>query len=199
MSNIAYVRVSTAEQNEQRQLELMKQYDVQKIFTEKISGKNLERPQLKLMLDYVRPGDVILVESMSRLSRSMVDLHTIIDQLMSKGVEIRFLKENLYLQIEIDSKTNKYKLDATSKLFVNMMSSIAEFERDIIKERQAEGIAIAKANGKYKGRKAVELDEDILVKWVNKELTTKYVLETFDISRQTLYNKAKEYKERPNN
>ncbi len=143
------------------------------------------------MLEYIRPGDIIITESMSRLSRSTKDLQELIDLILPKKVEIKFIKENLHLKC-----TTEGKLDATSQLFVSLMSSISQFERNISKERQAEGIEIAKASGKYKGRQAIKVDEDILKKWISKELKTNYVLEILGISRQTLYNKARDYKDR---
>ncbi len=190
LSTIAYIRVSTIDQNEQRQIELLKNYDIDKSFIEKASGKDKNRPQLQAMLEYIRPGDIIITESMSRLSRSTTDLQELIDLILSKKVEVKFIKEQLHLKC-----TAKGKLDATSQLFVSLMSSISQFERNISKERQAEGIKIAKSNGKYKGRQAIKIDEVILQKWIAKELTTKYVLETLNISRQTLYNKARQFKE----
>lgn len=190
LSTIAYIRVSTIDQNEQRQIELLKNYDIDKSFIEKASGKDKNRPQLQAMLEYIRPGDIIITESMSRLSRSTTDLQELIDLILPKKVEVKFIKEQLHLKC-----TAKGKLDATSQLFVSLMSSISQFERNISKERQAEGIKIAKSNGKYKGRQAIKIDEVILQKWIAKELTTKYVLETLNISRQTLYNKARQFKE----
>ncbi len=142
--NIAYIRVSTKEQHEDRQIEALDKAlgkDEYKAFTEKISGKNMDRPELKKMLEYVREGDTIYVSELSRLGRSTADLWTIIKEIEKKGASFKSLKESF------DTSTPAGKLQLT------MLAAVAEFERDIIRERQAEGIAIAKAKGVYKGRK----------------------------------------------
>ena len=143
MSNIAYVRVSTIEQNEQRQIEGLNKYHIDKWFTEKVSAKDTNRPQLKLMLDYAREGDTIYIHDFSRLARSTKDLLEIVEGLNAKGVHLVSNKEN------IDTST------PTGKLMLTMIGAIAEFERQNLLDRQAEGIAIAKREGKYKGRKAI--------------------------------------------
>ena len=140
---IAYVRVSTVEQNEERQLEGLKKYDIDKWFTEKVSGKNTDRPQLKIMIDYAREGDTIYVWDFSRLSRSVTDLLNIVETLQDKKIHLVSIKENL------DTST------PTGKLMLTMIGAINEFERASLLERQKEGIAIAKKEGKYKGRKKI--------------------------------------------
>lgn len=139
---IGYVRVSTSEQNTARQLEGV---EVDKRFEEAISGKDADRPQLQAMITYAREGDTVIVHSMDRLARSMADLRAIVDQLTGKGVSVRFVKEGLDFA--------KDERDPMKTLMLSLMGSVAEFERSIILERQREGIAIAKAAGKYKGRK----------------------------------------------
>ena len=141
--NVAYVRVSTIEQNEERQIEALKTHNIDKWFIEKISGKNTNRPELKSMIEFVREGDIIYIHSLDRLARSTKDLLDIVEKLQSKKVHLVSNKEN------IDTTT------ATGKLMLTMIAAIAEFERANMLERQREGIAIAKAEGKYKGRKSI--------------------------------------------
>lgn len=140
---IAYVRVSTVEQNEERQVKALSGYGIEKWFIEKVSGKDTNRPQLQAMLDYVREGDVLYVHDFSRLARSTADLMKIIEILKRKDVVLISSKENF------DTST------ATGKLLLTMIAAINEFERENLLERQREGIAIAKAKGKYKGRKKI--------------------------------------------
>lgn len=130
--NIAYVRVSTADQNPERQYEDLKKYHIKKWFEEKASGKNTERPVLQSMLSFAREGDSIYVESFSRLARNTIDLLTIMDELEKKNIKIVSQKENL------DSTT------PTGKMMITMIGAIATFERELILERQREGVAIAK-------------------------------------------------------
>lgn len=151
MANIAYVRVSTVEQNEDRQKEALGRHQIDKWFEEKVSGKNIDdRKQLQAMLEYVREGDTVYVKDFSRLARSTKDLLAIVD----------LLKENL------DSSTS------TGKLMLTMISAINEFERQNILERQAEGIALAKKQGVYKGRKKIIVKdfEKYYDKYMHREL-----------------------------
>ena len=138
--NIAYVRVSTVDQNEARQIEALEKYGIERWYTEKISGKDANRPKLQEMLEYVREGDTVHIHDLSRLARSTADLLVIVDQLSKKGVHLVSNKEN------IDSST------PTGKLMLTMIGAINEFERTNILERTREGIAIAKREGVYKGR-----------------------------------------------
>jgi DNA invertase Pin-like site-specific DNA recombinase len=140
---IAYVRVSTAEQNEQRQIEAMEKYAIEKWFTEKVSAKDTNRPKLRELLDFVREGDTIHVHDLSRLARSTRDLLDIVETLNKKGVHLVSNKES------IDTST------PTGKLMLTMIGAINEFERVNLLERQKEGIAIAKREGKYRGGKAI--------------------------------------------
>ena len=140
---IAYVRVSTVEQNEERQVKALSGCGIEKWFIEKVSGKDTNRPQLQTMLDYVREGDVLYVYDFSRLARSTADLMKIIEILKRKDVILISSKENF------DTST------ATGKLLLTMIAAINEFERENLLERQREGIAIAKTKGKYKGRKKI--------------------------------------------
>lgn len=144
--NVAYIRVSSEDQNEARQLEAMEDKNIDRYFTEKISGKDMNRPQLQEMLSFVREGDTVFVHDFSRLARSTEDLLRIVKELDSKGVHLVSSKES------IDTST------PSGKLLLTMLAAIYEFERDCIKERQAEGIAIAKKNGVYKGSKPKEIN-----------------------------------------
>ena len=151
---VAYVRVSTVEQNEARQVEALKVHDIEKWYIEKVSAKDTNRPKLKEMLEYVREGDTIYIHDFSRLARSTKDLLEIVEQLEKKGVHLVSNKEN------IDTSTS------AGKLMLTMIGAIAEFERSNLLERQREGIAIAKQENKYKGRKAKDIkDFDV---WYNR-------------------------------
>ena len=177
--NIAYIRVSTKEQHEDRQVEALDKAlgkGEYKAFTEKISGKNMDRPELKKMLEYVREGDTIYVSELSRLGRSTADLWAIIKDIEQKGASFKSLKESF------DTSTPSGKLQLT------MLASVAEFERDIIRERQAEGIAIAKAKGVYKGRKKCTLkDIEEVRKKRNMGVPVAVLARENHVSRTTMY------------
>jgi len=183
MANIAYIRVSSAEQNESRQIEALKPRNIDKWYTEKISGKNTNRPQLKAMLDYAREGDTIFIHDFSRLARSTKDLLSIIEQLQAKKINLVSNKENL------DSGT------PTGKLMVTMIAAINQFERENLLERQREGIAIAKRLGKFKGRKEVNIkDFDKHYKrYMNREVNKSQLSKELKISRPTLDKLIKEH------
>ena len=149
---IGYKRVSSIDQNEARQLE---GEELDKVFIDKVSGKDNDRPQLQSMLDYVRDGDVILVHSLDRIGRNLAHIKSLIEEITSKGVEVRFVKENLFFHPQQDKSP-------MNELMLNMLGSFAQFERDMIRERQREGIAIAKAKGKYKGRKKAVTEQQVL-------------------------------------
>lgn len=146
---VGYARVSTIDQNPDRQMEKLESLNVEKLFVDKASGKNTSRPGFQAMMNYVREGDVLVICSMDRLARNLFDLLSITKELQEKGVTVRFLKENIDL-----SPTGE--TSAISKLLLSMMGAVAEFERSLIKERQREGIALAKAKGIYRGRKPLD-------------------------------------------
>lgn len=146
---VGYARVSTIDQNPDRQIEKLESLNVEKLFVDKASGKNTSRPGFQAMMNYVREGDVLVICSMDRLARNLFDLLSITKELQEKGVTVRFLKENIDL-----SPTGE--TSAISKLLLSMMGAVAEFERSLIKERQREGIALAKAKGIYRGRKPLD-------------------------------------------
>ena len=176
--NIAYVRVSTVEQNEARQLEALEKYNIDKWFTEKVSAKDTNRPQLQAMLDFAREGDTVYIHEFSRLARSTKDLLEIVEELNNKGVQLVSNKENL------DTST------PTGKLMLTMIGAIAEFERQQILERQKEGIAIAKKEGKFKGREVKAIDEEIFSKYYAeyklRRINKTQLAEKLNISRPTL-------------
>ncbi len=185
--NIAYARVSTLEQHEDRQLEGLKKYDIDKYFTEKVSAKDTNRPQLKAMMEFAREGDTIYIWDFSRLARSTKDLLDIVEELTNKGVHLRSVKENL------DTST------PSGKLMLTMIGAINEFERANMLERQREGIAIAKAKGKYKGRRGIGYPdswEEIYPKWKNRELTGNKAMELLGLKRNTFYKLVKEYEDK---
>jgi DNA invertase Pin-like site-specific DNA recombinase len=182
--NIAYVRVSTVEQNESRQLEGLKKYNIDKWFTEKVSAKDTNRPELVAMIEYAREGDTIFIHSLDRLARNTKDLLEIVEGLTKKKINLVSNKEN------IDTST------PTGKLMLTMIGAIAEFERANLLERQREGIAIAKAEGKFKGRKKIDYPsnwEEVYPKWKNRELTGANAMELLKLKRNTFYNLIKEY------
>lgn len=180
---VGYIRVSTVEQNLDRQEVLMEQLGVEKLFVDKLSGKDTNRPKLLEMLDYVREGDTVVIESLSRLGRSVKDLIEINEKLTKKGVALMSKKENLET------------LTASGRLMFNVVASIAQFEREIMLERQREGIAIAKAKGKYKGRKEIEKPnnwDEVIARWKVREITGTKAMEELGLKRTTFYKLLKE-------
>ncbi len=174
---IGYVRVSSFDQNPERQLEGI---EVDRTFTDKASGKDIHREQLEEMITFVRTGDTILVHSMDRLARNLDDLRRIVQSLTQRGVCIEFIKENLSFTGEDSPMAN---------LMLSVMGAFAEFERALIKERQREGIALAKQRGVYRGRKRALSDTDInaLKSRVSAGEKKAQVAREFGISRETLY------------
>lgn len=175
---IAYVRVSTIEQNEARQIEGLAKYNIEKWFTEKKSGKDTNREKLQEMLDFVREGDTVYVHDFSRLARSTKDLLDLVELFHSKNVNLVSDKE------KIDSSTPQ------GKLMITMIAAIYEFERTNTLERQREGIAIAKREGKYKGGQVKKIDQELFSKLYSKYSTRKLTKVQFakklGISRPTL-------------
>ena len=181
---LAYVRVSTVEQNEQRQIEAMNRYNIEKWFVEKVSAKDTNRPKLQELLAFAREGDVIHIHDFSRLARSTKDLLDIVEQLNAKGITLVSNKEN------IDTST------PTGKLMLTMIGAINEFERTNLLERQREGIAIAKREKRYKGRKAVNIPdfEQHYQRYMNREVSKSQLAKELNISRPTLDKLIAEYK-----
>ena len=144
---IGYIRCSTVEQNEARQMKMMEEQGIEKLFIDKASGKNTDRKEFREMMEFVRAGDMVVVESISRIARNTRDLLSIISDLTQKEVEFVSLKEN------IDTTTPQ------GRFMLTVFGALAELERENILERQREGIEIAKLQGKYRGRKPLEVDE----------------------------------------
>ena len=180
---IGYIRVSTVDQNDDRQLVTMEKYNVEKIFRENVSAKDTNRPELQSMLDFAREGDTIVVHDFSRLARSTKDLLGIVEDLEDRGITLISAKEN------IDSSS------ATGKLMLTMIGAINEFERANLLERQREGIQIAKEKGKYKGRKEIKIDnfEEYYNRYLNREFTKSSLAKELNISRVTLDKLIREH------
>lgn len=176
---IGYARVSTAAQNEARQIESLGKCD--RVFLDRASGASTaERPELKAALDYVRDGDVLRVPSMDRMARNTVDLLTLVKGLNERGVTVEFIKPNLKFSGDGDH---------IGQLMLTVLGGIAQFERALIRERQAEGIALAKARGVYKGRKPALSAEQVQQArdYVGAGVPKAEVARRLSISRQTLY------------
>ena len=174
---IGYIRVSSADQNTIRQLNGI---SLDKVFTEKLSGKSIERPILLECITYIRSGDTLFVHSIDRLARNAKDLLNLVEQLLIKQVTIIFVKNNL--TFSSDTK------DHMAKLQLTMLAAFAEFERELIRERQREGIAIAKVAGKYSGRRKITdamLDDARLRTAAGEPLSI--IAKSLHLSRQALY------------
>jgi len=178
---IGYVRVSSFDQNPERQLEHV---PVDKVFIDKASGKDTQRPQLDALLDFVREGDTLVVHSMDRLARNLDDLRRLVQQLTRRGVRITFVREGLTFTGEDSPMAN---------LLLSVMGAFAEFERALIRERQREGIALAKQRGVYRGRKKAlspEQTAELRQRVAAGERKAKLARE-FGISRESLYQYLK--------
>lgn len=179
---IGYVRVSTQEQNTARQEKLMEDLGVDMVYVDRLSGKNTNRPELQTMMDYVRHGDVVIVESISRFARNTKDLLELVEKLTAKGVEFISRKE------AIDTTT------PTGKFMLTIFGAVAELEREYILQRQREGIAIAKANHIYKGRPPKEYPEfnTIVSQWREGKLTATDAMKKLGMSSSNFYRRVKE-------
>lgn len=183
---VGYARVSTTEQNAARQVEwLENDIKVDKLFTDKASGKNTNRPEFQKMLDYVREGDVLYVESISRLSRSIRDLLRTVDELEGKGVKFVSNKEN------IDTSTPQ------GRFVLTIFAALAELEREQTRQRQLEGIEIAKREGKYKGRAFKVIDEELFrrcyKKWKAGEITAVNFQKKINLLPNAFYRRVKRF------
>jgi DNA invertase Pin-like site-specific DNA recombinase len=179
--NVGYVRVSTVEQNTIRQEVMMADLGVEHIYIDRASGKNTDRPELKRMLDYVRAGDTVIVESISRFARNTRDLLELVERLTAKGVEFISKKES------IDTTT------PSGKFMLTIFGAVAELERDYILQRQREGISIAKREGRYLGRKAV-LPPDfykVTAKWRAGDMTAVQAMRKLGMTKTTFYRNVR--------
>lgn len=183
---LGYTRVSTMEQNEARQIEALTRRGVnpENFYTDKQSGKNADRPALKKLLAFVRRGDTVVTESISRIARNTKDLLSIIEQLQAKGVEFVSLKESL------DTTTPQ------GKFMLTIFGAMAELERDSILQRQREGIEIAKSEGKYKGRQPIQIDESLfkstVAEWRQGKITARKAMEAVGLKPNTFYRRVNE-------
>lgn len=177
---IGYIRVSTQEQNTIRQEVLMEALGVDEVYIDRMSGKSTERPELKKMMEYVRQGDTVIVEAISRFARNTRDLLELVERLTAKGVEFVSKKE------AIDTTT------PTGKFMLTVFGAVAELEREYILQRQQEGIAIAKGQGKYKGRKPIQRAnfEQVTALWYGGEITAREAMRRLDMKPSTFYRKV---------
>lgn len=182
---VFYIRCSTMEQNEGRQVEQAKEVGAEKVFIDKASGKNTNREQLKEMLSFVRDGDILYCSDISRIARNTKDLLNIVEELNHKGVGFVSLKES------IDTTTPQ------GKFMLTVFGAMAELERESILQRQREGIELAKSENKYKGRKAITVDEkkfrEVCGRWRNGEMTARRAMEIMELKPNTFYKLVKEY------
>lgn len=183
---IGYVRVSTKEQNTARQEELMKILGADKIYIDRMSGKDTERPALQDMMKFAREGDSVIVESISRFARNTKDLLELTEELNNKHVQFISQKEN------IDTNT------PAGKFMLTIFGAVAELEREYIRQRQREGIEIAKEAGKYKGRPAKQLDqfESVYTQWKSGKITATSACKQLEVSRSTFYRKVNEHEKK---
>lgn len=180
---IGYIRVSTIEQNTESQKSLLQNFKLDKVFEEKVSGKNTQRPQLQAMLEYVREGDTVYVKDLSRLARNTKDLLDIVEYLNNKDVGLFSIKES------IDTSSN------FGKLMITFLGAIYEFERANLLERQKDGIAVAKKLGKYKGRKQIKKPanfSEIYEKWKNRKISALNAIRELNISEYAFYKFVRE-------
>lgn len=180
---IGYIRVSTIEQNTARQLDGMK---LDKIYTDKCSGKDKNRPQLNIMLEHLRDGDTVHVHDISRMARNVGDLLELVESLRNRGVTLKFHKENMTFTPD--------KNDPMQELMLTMLGGIYQFERSMMLERQREGIAIAKKEGKYKGRPQ-SVDREKIAKLLQEGVSIRKTAAQLNISPSTVQTVKKEIAE----
>lgn len=178
--NVGYIRISSADQNTARQEVLMEQLGVEHVFLDKMSGKSADRPELQRMMNFVRKGDTVIVESISRFARNTKDLLELIEQLNALGADFVSRKE------AIDTTT------PTGKFMLTIFGAVAELEREYILQRQREGIAIAKQNGIYRGRKPIDHPEfdRIASQWRRGEISASAAMKKLHMSKTTFYRKV---------
>ena len=178
---IGYIRISSTDQNTARQEVLMEQLGVEEVFIDRMSGKNTDRPELKRMMEFVRKGDTVVVESISRFARNTRDLLELIDELSKKEAAFVSQKE------AIDTTT------PTGKFMLTVFGAVAELEREYILQRQREGIAIAKERGAYRGRKPIERPnfEKVTAEWREGSITAVEAMKRLDMKPSTFYRKVK--------
>lgn len=181
---IGYIWISSADQNTARQEVLMQELGVEQVYIDRMSGKNTERPELQRMMNYVREGDTVIVESISRFARNTRDLLELIDYLNRKNVEFVSKKES------IDTST------PTGKFMLTIFGAVAELEREYILQRQREGVEIAKANGIYKGRKPIERENfgQVMALWEADRITAVEAMRRLNLKPSTFYRKVRKWR-----
>lgn len=180
---VGYIRTSTTDQNPARQLFGV---EVDRVFSDAASGRDTKRPELERLQAFVREGDIVVVHSMDRLARNLLDLRRLVDEFTSRGVKVEFLKEGLTFAGDADSPM--------STLLLSVMGAFADFERSLIRERQSEGIALAKAKGVYRGRKAsltTQQRDELRVRAAGNESKAS-LARAFGVSRETVYQYLKD-------
>lgn len=182
---IGYIRVSTEEQHTIRQDNLMERLKVERIYIDKCTGKDSERPELQKMLSFIREGDIVIVSELDRLARNTKDLLELVELFESKGVKF----ESQYEKIDTSTPTGEFML--------TVFAAVAQLERKYILARQREGIEARKAAGGYNGRPFIKIDkgkfEDTYNRWKDKKITAVYAAKSLNISPQTFYRRVKEY------
>ncbi len=185
---IGYIRVSSVDQNEERQRVALEKYNIERWYVDKKSGKNMDRPEFQKMMDYLREdsNDVVYVSDLSRLARSTLDLYKIMESFKSKGIQLVSDKEN------VDTSS------ATGRAMFGFFAVMAQFEREITHERQAEGIALAKAKGKHIGRPFKKYNKDLFLslykQYQERKITITKIAEELQISRATVYRLVEQQK-----
>lgn len=182
---VGYIRVSTEGQNTARQEVLMKELGVEKIYIDKMSGKNTARPQLKEMMRFVREGDTVVVSEISRFARNTKDLLKLVDELREKGVQFESQKE------KIDTTT------PTGQFMLTIFAAVAQLEREYIIARQQEGVKVAKKEGKYKGRQPIEINKEQFIEeyklWKSGQITAVTAMKHLGLKANTFYRRIKDY------
>lgn len=182
---VGYIRVSTKEQNTARQDKLMEELGVEKIFVDKCSGKDTNRPELKKMMDYIREGDTVVVSEIARFARNTRDLLQLVDELTKKGVQFESQKE------KIDTTT------PTGQFMLTIFAAVGELEREYILARQREGVEAAKEAGVYKGRVPISVDKTRFEQeynlWKSGQITARAAMSHLDLKPNTFYRRVKEY------
>jgi len=184
---VGYIRVSSKDQNEARQVEALTMKGIEKFYTDKVSGKDTNRPQLKKILEFVREGDTVYIESISRLARNTLDFLTLVKELTSRGVTVVSLKETL------DTSTPQ------GKFMLTVFGALYELERDSIKERQAEGIAVAQKQGVRFGRPRQDISNQFVTaydQWKTEQITAVEAMNRCGMKANTFYRRVKEYEQR---
>lgn len=182
---VYYIRCSTEEQNEARQVEAANAIGAEKIFMDKLSGKSIDRPEFQQMMNFVREGDTVICSEISRIARNTKDLLNIVDELSKKKVEFVSQKES------IDTTTPQ------GRFMLTVFGAMAELEREYILQRQKEGIAVAKTEGKYKGKQPLKVDEkkfrEVCAKWRRNEITAVEAQKQLELKPNTFYRRVKQY------